>query len=121
MRSCIRTGLRGRFFNSVDLVNRLEAEARAGRERRLADYFTRLDFIVLDELGYLPFAQAGGQLGWDGKAGSPAEPESLVGGVAIGTTRNNACSVGSVLDADPLDRWVNFQRRCQRKVKMSSV
>ena len=61
-RSCIRGGARGRFFNTVDLVNRLEAEARAGRERRLADYLTRLDFIVLDELGYLPFAQAGGQL-----------------------------------------------------------
>jgi DNA replication protein DnaC len=31
-RSCIRAGLRGRFFNTVDLVNRLEAEARAGRQ-----------------------------------------------------------------------------------------
>jgi DNA replication protein DnaC len=61
-RSCIRNGSRGRFFNTVDLVNRLEAEARAGRQRRLADYLTRLDFVVLDELGYLPFAQAGGQL-----------------------------------------------------------
>ena len=30
--------------------------------RRLADYLARLDFIVLDELGYLPFAQSGGQL-----------------------------------------------------------
>jgi DNA replication protein DnaC len=29
---------------------------------RLADYLTRLDFVVLDELGYLRFAQAGGQL-----------------------------------------------------------
>ena len=46
----------------VDLVNRLEGEARAGRQGRLADYLTRLDFIVLDELGYLPFAQTGGQL-----------------------------------------------------------
>jgi len=27
-----------------------------------ADHLTRLDFVVLDELGYLPFAQAGGQL-----------------------------------------------------------
>ena len=27
---------------------------------RLADYLTRLDFVILDELGYLPFAQAGG-------------------------------------------------------------
>lgn len=61
-RSCIRGGSRGRFFNTVDLVNRLEAEARQGRQGRMADYLTRMDFIVLDELGYLPFAQAGGQL-----------------------------------------------------------
>jgi DNA replication protein DnaC len=61
-RSCIRAGSRGRFFNTVDLVNRLEAEARTGRQGRLADYLTRLDFVILDELGYLPFAQAGGQL-----------------------------------------------------------
>ena len=39
-----------------------ESEARAGRQGRLADYLTRLDFVVLDELGYLPFAQTGGQL-----------------------------------------------------------
>jgi DNA replication protein DnaC len=61
-RSCIRTGSRGRFFTTVDLVNRLEAEARAGRQGRIADYLTRMDFVVLDELGYLPFAQSGGQL-----------------------------------------------------------
>src|SRR3990170_191981 len=61
-RACIRGGARGRFYNTVDLVNRLEGEARAGRQGRLADYLTRLDFVVLDELGYLPFAQAGGQL-----------------------------------------------------------
>ena len=61
-RSCIRSGARGRFFNVVDLVNRLEAEGRAGRQGRMADYLSRMDFIVLDELGYLPFAQSGGQL-----------------------------------------------------------
>jgi len=61
-RSCIRAGARGRFYNVVDLVNRLEAEARAGRQGRLADHLTRLDLVVLDELGYLPFAQSGGQL-----------------------------------------------------------
>ena len=60
-RSCIRRA-RGRFFNTVDLVNRLEAEGRSGRQGRLADYLTRLDLIILDELGYLPFAQSGGQL-----------------------------------------------------------
>ena len=61
-RSCIRGGTRGRFYNVVDLVNRLETEARSGRQGRLADHLTRVDFIVLDELGYLPFAQSGGQL-----------------------------------------------------------
>ena len=61
-RACIRNGARGRFFNVVDLVNRLEAEGRAGRQGRMADYLSRMDFIILDELGYLPFAQSGGQL-----------------------------------------------------------
>ena len=61
-RACIRAGARGRFFNVVDLVNKLEAETRAGRQGRIADYLARLDFVALDELGYLPFAQAGGQL-----------------------------------------------------------
>jgi DNA replication protein DnaC len=61
-RACIRSGARGRFYTVVDLVNRLENEARVNRQGRLADYLTRMDFIVLDELGYLPFAQTGGQL-----------------------------------------------------------
>ncbi|WP_031239648.1 IS21-like element helper ATPase IstB [Mesorhizobium sp. LNJC405B00] len=61
-RSLIRNGARGRFFNVVDLVNRLETETRSGRQGRIADHLTRLDFVVLDELGYLPFALAGGQL-----------------------------------------------------------
>ena len=61
-RALIRNGARGRFFNVVDLVNRLETEARSGKQGRLADFIARLDFVVMDELGYLPFAQAGGQL-----------------------------------------------------------
>ena len=61
-RACIRGGARGRFFNVIDLVNKLEAETRAGRQGRIADLLCRLDFVILDELGYLPFAHAGGQL-----------------------------------------------------------
>ena len=61
-RACIRSGARGRFFNAVDLVNKLDAEARASRQGRTADHLCRLDFVILDELGYLPFAQTGGQL-----------------------------------------------------------
>jgi len=61
-RALIRGGTRGRFFNVVDLVNRLETETRGGKQGRTADYLTRMDFVILDELGYLPFAQSGGQL-----------------------------------------------------------
>jgi DNA replication protein DnaC len=61
-RNCIRAGSRARFHTVVDLVNKLEAETRAGKAGRIADQLTRLDLIVLDELGYLPFAKAGGQL-----------------------------------------------------------
>jgi len=61
-RACLRNGARGRFFNVVDLVNKLDAEARADRQGRTADLLCRLDFLILDELGYLPFAQTGGQL-----------------------------------------------------------
>jgi DNA replication protein DnaC len=61
-RGCIRAGARCRFHTVVDLANRLEAEARAGKAGKIADQLTRLELVVLDELGYLPFAQAGGQL-----------------------------------------------------------
>lgn len=58
----IRAGRKARFFNAVDLVNKLEAEAKLGRGGRIADGLTRVDLLVLDELGYLPFALSGGQL-----------------------------------------------------------
>jgi len=57
----IRGGTRGRFFNAVDLVNRLETETCSGKQGHMADYLARFDFVILDELGYLPFAQSGGQ------------------------------------------------------------
>ena len=61
-RVLIRQGRKARFFNTVDLVNSLEAEAKLGRGGRIADKLGRVDLVVLDELGYLPFAQSGGQL-----------------------------------------------------------
>lgn len=60
--SVVRAGARGRYFNTVDLVNRLEEESRRGKTGVLAAQLARLDLIVLDELGYLPFARSGGQL-----------------------------------------------------------
>jgi DNA replication protein DnaC len=38
------------------------AKAPPGRQGRIADYLTRLGFIIVDDLGCLLFAQAGGQI-----------------------------------------------------------
>lgn len=61
-RQAVRNGKRARFFNLVDLVNQLEQEKLAGRGGKLAESLVRLDLVVLDELGYLPFSKNGGQL-----------------------------------------------------------
>lgn len=58
----VRNGARARYYNTVDLVNRLQEQARLGKAGNIADQLARLDLVVLDELGYLPFPQAGGQL-----------------------------------------------------------
>jgi DNA replication protein DnaC len=60
--NCVRNGVRVRFFTAVDLVNQLEAEARAGKAGKLADQLVRVDLVILDELGYLPFPVSGGQM-----------------------------------------------------------
>jgi DNA replication protein DnaC len=57
-----RHGRRVRFFSTVDLVNTLEQEKAAGKAGRLAMSLLRVDLVILDELGYLPFSQAGGAL-----------------------------------------------------------
>src|SRR5580698_1675175 len=58
----VRNGLKSRFFNVVDLVNQLEQEKMEGRAGYLAERLRCVDVVTLDELGYLPFSQAGGAL-----------------------------------------------------------
>ena len=58
----IRKGYKSRFFNLVDLANQLECEKAAGHAGRLACSIEKMDVLVLDELGYLPFSKNGGQL-----------------------------------------------------------
>ena len=53
-----RHGKRVRFYSTVDLVNLLEREKHDGK----AGPLLRMDLVILDELGYLPFSQAGGAL-----------------------------------------------------------
>ncbi|WEK43188.1 MAG: IS21-like element helper ATPase IstB [Candidatus Sphingomonas colombiensis] len=51
-----------RFFATVDLVNALEQEKAMNKAGQLAERLLRLDLIILDELGYLPFSPSGGAL-----------------------------------------------------------
>lgn len=55
-------GKRVRFYSTVDLVNLLEREKHDGKAGRIANALLRMDLVILDELGYLPFSQAGGAL-----------------------------------------------------------
>lgn len=53
---------RVRFFSTIELVNALELEKSAGKQGQLAARLVSADLVILDELGYLPFSQAGGAL-----------------------------------------------------------
>jgi DNA replication protein DnaC len=44
------------------LVNRLERDQLDGRAGWLTDQLIRVDVVVIDELGYLPFSKNGGAL-----------------------------------------------------------
>ena len=61
-RACIRNGRRGTLLQRRRPGQQAGREARAERQGRTAELISRLDFLILDELGYLPFAQTGGQL-----------------------------------------------------------
>ncbi len=55
-------GKRVRFFSTIELVNALELEKAAGKQGQIAHRLVYVDLVILDELGYLPFSQAGGAL-----------------------------------------------------------
>ena len=58
----IRRGSRCRYYNLVDLANELEVQHTDGKKGKLAEALSRMDFIVIDELGYLPLSSNGSQL-----------------------------------------------------------
>ena len=62
MSGLVHHGKRVRFYSTVDLVNALEQEKAQGKAGRIAMSLSRMDLVILDELGYLPFSQAGGAL-----------------------------------------------------------
>ena len=55
-------GKRVRFYSTVELVNALEQEKATGKQGQLAYRLMYVDLVILDEMGYLPFSQAGGAL-----------------------------------------------------------
>jgi DNA replication protein DnaC len=57
-----RHNKRVRFFSTVELVNALEQEKVHGKAGQMAHRLMYMDLVILDELGYLPFSQAGGAL-----------------------------------------------------------
>ncbi|AXY24097.1 transposase (plasmid) [Komagataeibacter saccharivorans] len=60
--SVLSENQQARFWSTVDLVNALEQEKTANRAGQIADRLLRLDLVILDELGYLPFSASGGAL-----------------------------------------------------------
>ena len=53
---------RVRFFSTIELVNTLELEKTCNKQGQTAHRLAHADLVILDELGYLPFSQAGGAL-----------------------------------------------------------
>jgi len=51
-----------RFFSTIELVNALEQEKAKGKAGQIAESLARLDLVILDELGYLPFSASGGAM-----------------------------------------------------------
>ena len=51
-----------RFFSTIGLANAPEQEKTKGKAGQIGESLTRLDLIILDELGYLPFSASGGAL-----------------------------------------------------------
>ena len=51
-----------RFFSTTELVNALEQEKARGKAGQIAESLTKLDFVIHNELGYLPFSASVGAL-----------------------------------------------------------
>ena len=51
-----------RFHSNVELINALAQERALSKAGKLAEMMTKIDLVILDELGYLPFSLSGGAL-----------------------------------------------------------
>jgi DNA replication protein DnaC len=58
----INRQFKGRFYNALDLINLLIKEQTDNKPGRLVLKLLRVNFVVIDELGYIPFPKSGGAL-----------------------------------------------------------
>src|SRR5699024_344866 len=61
-RKACRNGYEVRFFRVVDLVELLEKSWREGRFQSLRNRLNKIDMVILDEMGYVPFSKDGAEL-----------------------------------------------------------
>ena len=60
--ACCQHDYRVRFLTAAELTTRLVEAQQQGRLARTLDQLARVDVIILDELGYVPFDKAGADL-----------------------------------------------------------
>ena len=61
-RKACRNGYEVRFYRVADLIELLEKSWEEGRYQALRNRFTKVDMIILDEMGYVPFSKDGAEL-----------------------------------------------------------
>lgn len=61
-REACRRGYEVRFYRVADLVDLLEKSWREGKFQSFRNKFKKVDVIVLDEMGYVPFSKEGAEL-----------------------------------------------------------
>lgn len=60
-RAC-ENGYEVRFYRVSDLVDELERAWRDGKFQQFRNRFRKVDLIILDEMGYIPFSKGGAEL-----------------------------------------------------------
>lgn len=61
-RKACRNGYEVRFYRVADLVELLEKSWAEGRYQLFRNRFNKVDLIILDEMGYVPFSKDGAEL-----------------------------------------------------------
>ena len=61
-RKACRNGYEVRFYRVADLIELLEKSWTEGRYQLIRNRFNKVDIIILDEMGYVPFSKDGAEL-----------------------------------------------------------